>query len=44
MEFELSGSAVPVEPDIDGRPATGYEVTQVTSDPATVEVAGPRRR
>ena len=32
---------VPVEPDIDGRPADGYEVTDVTSDPETVEVAGP---
>jgi YbbR domain-containing protein len=42
MEFEMSGiRAVKVEPDIDGRPATGYEVTQITSDPDTVEVAGP---
>jgi YbbR domain-containing protein len=42
MEFEVSGiRSVHVEPDIDGRPAPGYEVTQVTSDPATVEVAGP---
>ena len=29
MEFEMSGiRQVPVEPDIDGRPAPGYEVTQ----------------
>lgn len=42
MEFEISGiRVVPVEPDIDGRPAAGYEVTKVTSDPETVEVAGP---
>ena len=42
MEFEVSGiRTVPVEPDIDGRPASGYEVTKVTSDPVTVEVAGP---
>ena len=42
MEFEVSGiRSVKVEPDIDGRPAAGYEVTRVTSDPATVEVAGP---
>ena len=42
MEFELSAiRQVKVEPDIDGRPAAGYEVTQVTSDPETVEVAGP---
>jgi YbbR domain-containing protein len=42
MEFEMSAiRKVRVEPDIDGRPATGYEITQVTSDPETVEVAGP---
>ncbi|MEP6783467.1 MAG: CdaR family protein [Acidobacteriota bacterium] len=42
MEFEVSGiRSIHVEPDIDGRPAAGYEVTQVTSDPPTVEVAGP---
>ena len=32
---------MPVEPNVDGRPAAGYEVTKVTSDPAVVEVAGP---
>jgi YbbR domain-containing protein len=42
MEFEMAGvKTVPVEPDLEGRPAEGYEVTNVTSDPATVEVAGP---
>lgn len=42
MEFEMAAiRTVKVEPDIDGRPAPGYEVTQVTSDPETVEVAGP---
>jgi YbbR domain-containing protein len=42
MEFEMSGvRVVPVEPDIEGRPLAGFEVTKVTSDPATVEVAGP---
>lgn len=42
MEFETSGvRVVPVEPDIEGRPAPGFEVTKVTSDPLTVEVAGP---
>lgn len=42
MEFETSGvRVVPVEPDIEGRPAPGFEVTSVTSDPKTVEVAGP---
>jgi YbbR domain-containing protein len=42
VEFEMSGiRRVPVEPDVDGRPADGYEVTEVRSDPNTVEVAGP---
>lgn len=42
MEFEASGvRTVPVEPDIEGRPDPGFEVTSVTSDPASVEVAGP---
>lgn len=42
MEFEMSGiRLVKVEPDIDGRPADGYEVTSVKSDPETVEVSGP---
>jgi len=42
MEFEAAGvRTVPVEPDIEGRPAPGFEVTEVTSDPATVAVAGP---
>lgn len=42
VEFELSGiRRVPVEPDVTGRPAEGYEVTAVKSDPDVVEVAGP---
>lgn len=42
IEFEMSGlRTVPVEPAIDGRPAAGFEVTKVTSDPQTVQVAGP---
>ena len=42
MEFEPTGiRQVRVEPDVDGRPADGYEVTKVTSDPQMVEVAGP---
>lgn len=42
MEFEMSAiRQVKVEPDIDGRPAAGFEVTNVKSDPDTVEVAGP---
>ena len=42
MEFELSGiRRVKVEPDVDGRPADGFEVTSIKSDPEEVEVAGP---
>jgi YbbR domain-containing protein len=42
MEFELSGiRRVKVEPDVDGRPADGFEVTAIRSDPEEVEVAGP---
>ena len=42
MEFELSAiRRVKVEPDVDGRPADGFEVTSIKSDPAEVEVAGP---
>ena len=42
MEFEMSGvRTVPVEPAVEGRPAAGFEVTKVTSDPETVQVAGP---
>ena len=42
LEFEMTAvRTVPVEPDVEGRPAIGYEVTNVASDPATVEVAGP---
>ena len=42
VEFELSGiRRVRVEPDIDGRPAPGYEIIEVKSDPDSVEVAGP---
>jgi YbbR domain-containing protein len=32
---------VQVRPSVEGRPAPGYEVVSVTSDPATVEVVGP---
>ncbi len=32
---------VQVRPSVEGRPAPGYEVISVTSDPATVEVVGP---
>ena len=42
LTFEATAlRTVPVVPDIDDEPAPGYEVTRVTSDPATVDVAGP---
>jgi YbbR domain-containing protein len=42
LEFEMTAvRTVPVEPDVEGRPANGYEVTMVTSDPKAVEVVGP---
>jgi YbbR domain-containing protein len=42
LEFEMTAvRTVPVEPDVEGRPANGFEVTRVTSDPAAVEVEGP---
>ena len=33
--------AIPVAPRIVGRPAPGYELAEVTSEPAEVEIAGP---
>jgi hypothetical protein len=36
--------SIPVRPRVIGRPAPGYEVAEVTSDPAEVQVAGPRSR
>jgi YbbR domain-containing protein len=42
MEFENSAVRVlQVRPSLEGRPAPGYEVQSVKSDPATVEVIGP---
>jgi YbbR domain-containing protein len=42
MEFETTGvRIVRVQPTIDGRPARGYEIESVRSEPETVEVAGP---
>ena len=42
MEFEMSGiRKVRVEPDLEGRPAAGYEIVDVKSEPETVEVVGP---
>jgi YbbR domain-containing protein len=42
MAFEPSASrVVPVMPSVDGRPAPGYVVGKMASDPPTVEVVGP---
>ena len=42
LTFESSAArTVPVVPDIDDEPATGFEVGKVSSDPPLVEVAGP---
>jgi YbbR domain-containing protein len=35
---------IPVRPRLIGRPAPGFEVSEVTSDPVEVKVAGPRSR
>ena len=35
---------VPVRPRLIGRPAPGFEVAEVTSEPAQVRIAGPRSR
>jgi YbbR domain-containing protein len=35
---------IPVRPRVIGRPAAGFEVAEVSSDPAEVRVAGPRSR
>ncbi len=35
---------VPVRPRVIGRPASGFEVAEITSDPAEVQITGPRSR
>jgi YbbR domain-containing protein len=35
---------VPVRPRVIGRPAAGYEVAEITSGPAQVQISGPRSR
>ncbi|MGE3277456.1 MAG: YbbR-like domain-containing protein [Vicinamibacterales bacterium] len=42
MQFETSGvRVVPVHPSIEGHPAGGYEVVNVSVVPETVEIVGP---
>jgi YbbR domain-containing protein len=35
---------VPVRPRVIGRPANGFEVAEITSEPAEVQISGPRSR
>jgi YbbR domain-containing protein len=45
VDLEKSGHrTVPVVPALDGEPAPGFVIGRVTSDPPTVEVAGPESR
>lgn len=45
LDLEKSGRrTVPIVPALDGDPAPGFVVGRVTSDPSTVEVAGPESR
>ncbi len=45
LDLEPSGSrSVPVVPAVEGEPAPGYVVGEVSSDPATVLVVGPESR
>jgi YbbR domain-containing protein len=45
VDLEKSGHrTVPVVPALDGEPAPGFVIGRVTSEPPTVEVAGPESR
>jgi YbbR domain-containing protein len=45
LDLEKSGRrTVPVVPALDGEPAPGFVIGKVTSDPPSVEVAGPESR
>lgn len=45
LDLEKSGTrTVPIVPALDGEPAPGFVIGRVTSDPATIEVAGPESR
>lgn len=45
LDLEKSGRrTVPVVPALDGEPAPGFVIGKVTSDPSSVEVAGPESR
>jgi YbbR domain-containing protein len=45
MDFERTmQKTVPIRPRLLGRPGAGFEVAEVTAEPAEVRVAGPRSR
>lgn len=45
LNFERTlQKVVPIRPRLVGRPAKGYEVAEITSDPLEVRIAGPRSR
>lgn len=45
LNFERAlQKVVPVRPRLLGRPAKGYEVAEITSEPAEVRIAGPKGR
>src|SRR6476660_553799 len=45
LDVEKSGRrTVPIVPALDGEPAPGFVIGRVTSDPPTVDVAGPESR
>jgi YbbR domain-containing protein len=42
VEFEAAGlRSVPVQPEVSGKPASGFEVAEISVEPKMVEVAGP---
>jgi YbbR domain-containing protein len=42
LDFERSGSrSVPVVPEVEGKPADGYVIDRIATNPATVTVVGP---
>jgi YbbR domain-containing protein len=44
LSLEVTGRRrVPVKASVEGDPAKGYEITEITVDPEDVEVAGPER-
>jgi YbbR domain-containing protein len=42
VEFEAAAlRSVPVQPEVSGKPASGFEVAEISVEPKMVEVAGP---